>query len=166
MAQLVARFHGMEEVRGSNPLSSTFCFPGHRSDGVPGFLVAWDALGTGSPMSVLFRFRVANINAFPFWVADVSVFLVLGCQCRHRSSVFGRIIGDVCRHRQPYRALRRRGCGHPSRLYDRSPLPSVPTPASARSNSIDSFGSNNSVMCRYYAISRFEAGSDGNGDRS
>ncbi len=23
MAQLVARFHGMEEVRGSNPLSST-----------------------------------------------------------------------------------------------------------------------------------------------
>ena len=55
MAQLVARFHGMEEVRGSNPLSSTFCFPGHRSDGVPGFFVAWDALGTGSPMSVLFR---------------------------------------------------------------------------------------------------------------
>lgn len=27
MAQLVARFHGMEEVRGSNPLSSTACTP-------------------------------------------------------------------------------------------------------------------------------------------
>ena len=26
MAQLVARFHGMEEVRGSNPLSSTIRF--------------------------------------------------------------------------------------------------------------------------------------------
>ena len=36
----------------------------------------------------------------------------------------------------------------------------------ARSNSIDSFGTNNSVMCRYYSISRFEVGSDGNGDRS
>ena len=39
-------------------------------------------------------------------------------------------------------------------------------PASARSNSIDSFGFNNSVMCRYYSISRFEVGNDGNGDRS
>ena len=38
--------------------------------------------------------------------------------------------------------------------------------ASARSNSIDSFGFNNSVMCRYYSISRFEVGNDGNGDRS
>ena len=120
MAQLVARFHGMEEVRGSNPLSSTFCFPGHRSDGVPGFLVAWDALGTGSPMSVLFR----------FWVADVNAFSVLGRQYRHRSPVFGRIIGDVCRHRQPHRALRRKGCGYPSHLYDRSPLPPLPALAS------------------------------------
>ena len=41
-----------------------------------------------------------------------------------------------------------------------------PTPASARSNSIDSFGSNNSGMCRYYSISRFEVGSGGNGGRS
>ena len=40
------------------------------------------------------------------------------------------------------------------------------THASARSNIIDSFGSNNSVMCRYYSISRFEAGSDGNGSLS
>ena len=36
----------------------------------------------------------------------------------------------------------------------------------ARSNSIDSFAPNNIVMCRYYSISRFEVGSDGNGDRS
>ena len=28
MAQLVARFHGMEEVRGSNPLSSTLLTDG------------------------------------------------------------------------------------------------------------------------------------------
>jgi hypothetical protein len=41
-----------------------------------------------------------------------------------------------------------------------------PTPASARSNSIDSFGSNNSVMCRYCSISRFEVGSGGNGGPS
>ena len=40
------------------------------------------------------------------------------------------------------------------------------TPASARSNSIDSFGSNNSVMCRYCSISRFEVGSGGNGGPS
>src|SRR5680860_1252038 len=33
LAQLVARFHGMEEVRGSNPLSSTICEgSGRRSD--------------------------------------------------------------------------------------------------------------------------------------
>ena len=32
MAQLVARLHGMEKVRGSNPLTSTFCnVSGHRS---------------------------------------------------------------------------------------------------------------------------------------
>ena len=31
MAQLVARFHGMEEVRGSNPLSSTSFFLSYKS---------------------------------------------------------------------------------------------------------------------------------------
>ena len=46
--------------------------------------------------------------------------------------------------------------------------PAYPASASAstRSNSIDSFGSNNSVMCRNYSILRFEVGSDGNGDLS
>ena len=29
LAQLVARFHGMEEVRGSSPLSSTNAWPSH-----------------------------------------------------------------------------------------------------------------------------------------
>ena len=32
LAQLVARFHGMEEVRGSNPLSSTHYFPWSHSN--------------------------------------------------------------------------------------------------------------------------------------
>ena len=91
MAQLVARFHGMEEVRGSNPLSSTFCFPGHRSDGVPGFLVAWDALGTGSPMSVLFRFWVADVSAFRFWVANI----VIGRRCLGELSAMYADIGNL-----------------------------------------------------------------------
>ena len=67
--------------------------------------------------------------------------------------------------------------GHPTYTRGRPTYTSgthpAPTPAaassssaSARSNSIDSFGSNNSVMCRYYSISRFEVGNDGNGDRS
>ena len=47
-----------------------------------------------------------------------------------------------------------------------APTPASASSASARSNSIDSFGFNNSVMCRYYSISRFEVGNDGNGDRS
>ena len=47
-----------------------------------------------------------------------------------------------------------------------TPASASSSSASARSNSIDSFGFNNSVMCRYYSISRFEVGSDGNGDRS
>ena len=47
-----------------------------------------------------------------------------------------------------------------------TPASASSSSASARSNSIDSFGSNNSVMCRYYSISRFEVGNDGNGDRS
>ena len=38
--------------------------------------------------------------------------------------------------------------------------------ASARSNSIDSLGPNNIVICRCYSISRFEVSSDGNGDLS
>ena len=106
MAQLVARFHGMEEVRGSNPLSSTFCFPGSSFRWCPGISCC--------------------VGCSRDWVADVNAFSVLGRQYRHRSPVFGRIIGDVCRHRQPHRALRRKGCGYPSRLYDRSPLPSQP----------------------------------------
>ena len=36
MAQLVARFHGMEEVRGSNPLSSTTCTVCALHLGLPG----------------------------------------------------------------------------------------------------------------------------------
>ena len=38
--------------------------------------------------------------------------------------------------------------------------------ATARSNSIDTFGHDNGVICRYCSTSRFEVGSDGNGDRS
>ena len=91
MAQLVARFHGMEEVRGSNPLSSTFCFPGHRSDGVPGFFVAWDALGTGSPMSALFRDWVADVSAFRFWVANI----VIGRRCLGELSAMYADIGNL-----------------------------------------------------------------------
>ena len=33
LAQLVARFHGMEEVRGSSPLSSTIQVPSHAAFG-------------------------------------------------------------------------------------------------------------------------------------
>ena len=55
--------------------------------------------------------------------------------------------------------------GHPTYTRGRPTYTSgthpAPTPASAssssasaRSNSIDSFGSNNSVICRYYSISR------------
>ncbi len=47
-----------------------------------------------------------------------------------------------------------------------TPASASSSSASARSNSIDSLGFNNSVMCRYYSISRFEVGNDGNGDRS
>ena len=44
MAQLVARFHGMEEVRGSNPLSSTIVMRRDMSDSLcPDFLLFWQA---------------------------------------------------------------------------------------------------------------------------
>ncbi len=45
MAQLVARLHGMQKVRGSNPLSSTFSlfsqFKGHTSTGWSAWGAAW-----------------------------------------------------------------------------------------------------------------------------
>jgi hypothetical protein len=44
LAQLVARFHGMEEVRGSNPLSSTHVGPRQRRDPAP-----WNLLPIGLP---------------------------------------------------------------------------------------------------------------------
>ena len=47
MAQLVARFHGMEEVRGSNPLSSTEEKPRH--GGVSSFLDAAPVSAALSP---------------------------------------------------------------------------------------------------------------------
>ena len=58
--------------------------------------------------------------------------------------------------------------GLPTHVGGAPPKSAAPTltPASARSNSIDSFGSNNSVMCRYCSISRFEVGSGGNGGPS
>ena len=111
MAQLVARFHGMEEVRGSNPLSSTFCFPGHRSDGVPGFFVAWDALGTGSPMSVLFRDWVANIvigrrclGELSAMYADIGNLIGLFAE-KAVGILLASTTGHRCRHYPGYRTF-------------------------------------------------------------
>ena len=35
------------------------------------------------------------------WVADINAFSGLGRRYHHRSPLCGRIIGDICRHRQP-----------------------------------------------------------------
>ena len=62
LAQLVARFHGMEEVRGSSPLSSTIQAPGQadfRHHARPSGLWAWLLLTnllTNAP--VRFRFML------------------------------------------------------------------------------------------------------------
>lgn len=52
MAQLVARFHGMEEVRGSNPLSSTIgtliLIQGERPFVLPGWEAFWLVRGIHS----------------------------------------------------------------------------------------------------------------------
>ena len=52
----------------------------------------------------------------------------------HNGVIQGQVEQNSLRMAQP--ALRRRGCGHPSRLSDRSPLPGLP-PQTAKSNSID-----------------------------
>ena len=64
MAQLVARFHGMEEVRGSNPLSSTTRKSGPAFAG-PDFVFIGRGIRTGRHPSKEWRFRI-HVTHFPW----------------------------------------------------------------------------------------------------